>query len=679
MDRKTGQRWIVALCAAVMVAATATVAYADHVPLLDNSLGFPYDENFNAGPAWTAQTPPPQPFAPVSSWAHGTPTSGPGVAFSGTKVWATNLAGNYSTNECGALLSPPIDLTGATSASVSFQQWRHMEESTLTTGSAFDAGMLFATTNGGSTWAVVNPGGGYTSKSIGTTSRTCLDAQPTGAKGLSGPAGTAVPPAVYSPVTADLSSFAGGTVQFAIAFASDGSIARAGWYVDDFAVTIDGVTTTQDFESGDGGFTIVSTRKPLTPLGWSHGTPTNGPAGSEGLDAPLWATNLTGSYGQKECSSIESPAFTVGVLPDPLDEVNVPTTRATLSWTQFFRSSSISAGGVVQVGENGSYTNIKPTTGYTGSPGSALDACLEDDTQGTGGFAGLVNTVGSSMTPYTADLTPWMGKQITLRFLFASTESTSTNDGWYVDDVNVEVRSTVYEPHPPAPPSDVPFTPVQTLYSQTFEDGDGGYTTSGTPTWEHGAVVSPPNPQEGQGASMWGTNIDGSYNNLECGTLQSAPIDLSGTPAAPGGEAMLARLSFKQWIDAERRFDGGVVEVSADGATWTRLTPLGGYDDTAFTTARACLGLSTTDLFFTNTSTSTTDADAWTLEEFDVSGFLGGQLHVRWRFASDSSVTRRGWYVDDVEVALGAGANLPAPPPVPSEVPIPSEVPTLGF
>lgn len=663
-------KWVSAIAALMLIATMATASLADHTAVADVSLGFPYTTDFNTdGGGWTASKPAPIPFAPVSSWAYGTPTSGPGIAFSGTKVWATNLTGAYSANECGALLSPPIDLTATTSASASFMQWRHMEQSTST---AFDAGLLLVTTNGGSSFSVVTPTGGYTSSAIGTTARGCLTGLPTGSKGLSGPTGTTPPAAVYTAVTTDLSAFAGQTVQFAIAFASDGSVHRTGWYIDDFAVTTDAGTTTETFEAGNGGFTLVSTKPPVTPLGWSHGTQTTGPgAGAPNSDPPLWATNLNGNYGPAECSAIESPPIALEPVGEDLGDLDdgLATVTATLNWDQWFQSSSVSAGGVVQVGEGGTYTNLAPTTGYNGNPTASLDACLQDDTQASGAFAGTtLNAPGGPMTPFSANLTAWVGKTITLRFLFASTTTAVLDEGWYVDNVNVELRARVAEPHVEEPPNSVPFTPIQDLYTEGFESGNGGYASGGTnSTWAHGVPVSPPTPAEGQGPSMWGTNLSGNYNNSECSWVKSPAIDLSSVPAgAPAGE--LARLSYAQWMETENSFDGGIVQASTDGgATWTTLTPVGGYDDTMFTAARACLGLSATDRAFTSATSST--PGSWAREAFDVTSYLGGSVTFRWLFATDTSVVKRGWYIDDVAVTLGAGATAPSLPTVPSEVP----------
>lgn len=653
---------------ALTVAMLSTGAMADHVPLVDISLGFPFQTNLDANDGgFTKFTPPYVPIPPAnSSWAHGTPTSGPGFAFSGTKVWATNLAGNYNNSECGGLLSPPIDLTGATSASVSFQQWRHMEQSTTT---AWDGGALFVTTNGGQSLSLVTPAGGYTSSVLSATARTCLHALPTGSKGLSGPTGSIPPAAVYTPVTTDISAFAGQTVQFVIAFASDGIInSRHGWYIDDFAVTTNLGSTLQDFESGNGGFSIIHTGVPKLPLGWSHGENTTGPeivAGNK-----MWATNLGGNYGYNECSYIESPEIDLKPLPVDLAELDddLPFITATASWKQWFRSSSVSAGGVVQVVEGASVKNLIPTTGYTGNPtATGLDACLGHITSGSRAFSGATDIAGTPMTDYAADLTPYVGKKVKLRFLFASTNTAVLDLGWYVDNIAVELNLLVGEPHPPEPPAGVPFTPAQNLYTQNFEAGDGSFTTGGTTTFQYGTPTVGPTTT----SKLWGTNLSGQYSNNECGYLQSPAIDLSSVPGgAPPEAGRLAQLSLQHWREIELRWDGVIVMLSANGTDWEVATPDGGYDNTPLTAAQACLGIPSTQKFFTGPSTQANNTDFET-ETFDVSKFLGGALHIRFAWATDSSVTRRGWYVDNLAIDLGAGVNLPElpePPPPPASL-----------
>lgn len=221
-------------------------------------------------------------------------------------------------------------------------------------------------------------------------------------------------------------------------------------------------------------------------------------------------------------------------------------------------------------------------------------------------------------------------------------------------------------PFPALPPvpthvdAGAPFTPVATVYQEDFEFSDGGYTAGGTAEWEYGAATAPPVPVAGQGPGMWATDLDGDYEVNTCAWLDSAPIDLSGYPAAPGTGVSAARLAFRHWMHFEQRWDGGAVFASNDGgANWQMITPVGGYTHTMLTSARNCLGLEVDQLAWSTSSTAPAE-DAWNLAEFDVTPFLGGSVQFRWMMASDGSVVKRGWYVDDVVVQVGAGASASA-------------------
>jgi hypothetical protein len=108
-----------------------------------------YSENFDVGNGGYAAG------GTNSSWAWGTPTTGPGSAHSGSGAWATNLAGNYNNSEDSAVTSPAIDLTtyGGQWLVVNWWQW-------LQTQGCCDHASL-EVTKGGSAWtAVYGPGGG---------------------------------------------------------------------------------------------------------------------------------------------------------------------------------------------------------------------------------------------------------------------------------------------------------------------------------------------------------------------------------------------------------------------------------------------------------------------------------------------------------------------------------------
>jgi hypothetical protein len=159
-----------------------------------------------------------------SSWAWGSPTNGPGTAHSGSKVWATNLTGNYSNDESSYLTrNATLDLSGRQGLRISWWQW-------LQTYDDFDYVILQMSANNGASWQNVY-GDEY---SWGTTTK-----------------GT-----VYGNVdlawaqhTLDLnSSYATNQVKLRLRFKSDWNLfgtTRPGWYVDDFVIT--------DCQAVDGG------------------------------------------------------------------------------------------------------------------------------------------------------------------------------------------------------------------------------------------------------------------------------------------------------------------------------------------------------------------------------------------------------------------------------------------
>ena len=206
-----------------------------------------------------------------ASWAWGAPTSGPGAAYSGAKVWATNLGGDYGNDEEGALLSPPIDLsahTGRTPVLV-WQQWLRTEE-------GYDFARVEVSNDDGATWETV-----------------------------------------YGPVSGDVDrawtryivfldpSYAVARLRVRFVFASDSSIVQPGWYLDDVGVGIVDVPPpvaafARDFEDDNGGFTTTGNAS------WAWGAPTSGP-GAAYSGAKVWATNLNEDYSDYENGALVSP------------------------------------------------------------------------------------------------------------------------------------------------------------------------------------------------------------------------------------------------------------------------------------------------------------------------------------------------------------------------------------
>jgi len=96
----------------------------------------------------------------TSAWEWGTPTSGPNAAHSGTKLWATVLAGNYSDTVNWKLTSREYIAT-TNNPTLKFWHWYYMEESGTYSGRAYDGGNVKISTDSGNTWSVIRPVSGY--------------------------------------------------------------------------------------------------------------------------------------------------------------------------------------------------------------------------------------------------------------------------------------------------------------------------------------------------------------------------------------------------------------------------------------------------------------------------------------------------------------------------------------
>ncbi|MFC4620550.1 S8 family serine peptidase, partial [Camelliibacillus cellulosilyticus] len=149
-----------------------------------------YSTDFESNPVgWTS-------YGDNNSWEWGVPTSGPGNAASGDKVYATNLDGNYDNYTEASLEMPPIHLPDGPSY-LQFKQWYQTE-------SGWDYAKVFISTDK-KNWTTL--------------------AQYTGSNGG------------WQDVQLDLSQYAGQNVYIAFHFSSDISVNYPGWYIDDVALT----------------------------------------------------------------------------------------------------------------------------------------------------------------------------------------------------------------------------------------------------------------------------------------------------------------------------------------------------------------------------------------------------------------------------------------------------------
>ena len=174
-------------------------------------------------------------------------------------------------------------------------------------------------------------------------------------------------------------------------------------------------------------------------------------------------------------------------------------------------------------------------------------------------------------------------------------------------------------------PLDTTSQPVP-LFTDNMENGDNGWTHGGSnDLWQLGIPSYGPGSAR-SGSNSWGTNLSGPYaNNINCWLL-SPPVQITEP----------SQLTFYQYFASESYYDGGIVEITTDGNNFSRLSPVGGYPYHGVRFGGDAYSGS---------------LGGWSKQAFDLSGYVGQTVQIRFRFISDYSVTRAGWYIDDVRIA----------------------------
>jgi hypothetical protein len=110
---------------------------------------------------------------------------------------------------------------------------------------------------------------------------------------------------------------------------------------------------------------------------------------------------------------------------------------ATLTLTHWYDTALGEDGGQVAIDavedDQDVYTTLDPVGGY---PGGVLDG---SNCNGLGGQNAFHGSSGGWVTS-TFDLLPYVGKRVYLAFVFGSDNRVATGEGWYIDDVLVEVQ-----------------------------------------------------------------------------------------------------------------------------------------------------------------------------------------------------------------------------------------------
>ncbi len=177
------------------------------------------------------------------------------------------------------------------------------------------------------------------------------------------------------------------------------------------------------------------------------------------------------------------------------------------------------------------------------------------------------------------------------------------------------------------------------LLESSFETVDLSWTHYPTPGWTDNWHQSTERSHYGVRSYKCGNTGTGGYANRCDANLTHSPI--ANIP-------INSRLIFYHQIQGEVTnqnpfycYDGGVIEISVDGGNFIQLTPNGGYTNRIATNTSG--PLAGRNCFASNIS-------EWEQVNVDLSNYAGHRIQVRWRFVSDNSDTREGWYIDDVSI-----------------------------
>ncbi len=177
-------------------------------------------------------------------------------------------------------------------------------------------------------------------------------------------------------------------------------------------------------------------------------------------------------------------------------------------------------------------------------------------------------------------------------------------------------------------------------FHDDVESGQGGWTSYPIdPEFDNQWHRSSGRNYTPGGAWSWkfGGAGTGNYANSAAGALESEPVPLRA----------YTYLRVRHWMEAEASqtypgycYDGGFVELLAEGGAWQQIFPVGGYP-------LKIRNASGEGPFPANTEVYSGNIE-WEEALFEIRGH-SGEGRFRFVFGSDGGTTREGWYIDEVE------------------------------
>lgn len=185
-----------------------------------------------------------------------------------------------------------------------------------------------------------------------------------------------------------------------------------------------------------------------------------------------------------------------------------------------------------------------------------------------------------------------------------------------------------------------PMSPIY-VYQTDFEADSGGFYTAVLPDiqdWRYGT------PGQGiipaySGSKVWGTILNGEYNNTSQSRLILSDIEL------PDVDSLT--LAYRQWfsfqdIASGEYHDGGNLKIWLSSTDSTILSPTPGYDFPMSDWNRLIAGQ--------EAFAGLNQRKWWHEVEVDLTPWAGETVDISWDFGSSSVNTQVGWYIDDVAI-----------------------------
>lgn len=191
----------------------------------------------------------------------------------------------------------------------------------------------------------------------------------------------------------------------------------------------------------------------------------------------------------------------------------------------------------------------------------------------------------------------------------------------------------------------VPAGPDAVSFSDDMEAGPANWTVAGSGGGANFALVT---TQSQSPVNAWFVPNPTVTSSRTLALANPISVPASGAPST---------LEFFHRYDTEVNFDGGLLEYSLDGTTWTNI--LGAQGAVPANANRFLAGgynatMSSNGAFGAVAAWHGNVNSAWLRSAVDLADFAGQNVRFRFRFGSDTSLAGTGWWIDDVRVYAGS-------------------------